>query len=272
MHNFLFSIFYFLRSSRRGLSLVELLLFAGIFSAVMIGFITIMVAVIRVQSRQSAAVEVNQQSQFLLQQFQYYIERSSLVEMPQDASLDTLTLRMREAPEDPTVIRLSGGVVYIKKGAAPEEQFTTTKVTVSNLAFTRRANPPGRDSVNLSFTMEYNTLNITSGFVQFLQTSVARVSAATFDSNVVPSSTATYKLGTSGNIWSSVNDIIYFNGVNAGIGVTPNAKFQVAGGDIFIDNSAYGLVLRDSSGKCWRIQPDVNGVLLTATTTSYGCP
>lgn len=272
MPKFLLSTFYVLRSGRRGLSLIELLVFAGIFSIVMIGFITVMVAVIRVQSRQSAAAEVNQQSQFLLQQFQYYIERSSLVDVPQDVSTSTLALRMGSASEDPTVIRLSGGVVYIKRGGAPEEQLTSSRVTVSNLAFTKRSNPPGKDSVNIIFAMEYNTQNLARRFTQALQTSVARVSAATFDSDVYPSSTATYKLGTGAKSWTTVNDVINFSGTNVGIGVTPNAKLQVSGGDIYIDDTNYGLVLRDSLGKCWRIRPSIVGALIAATTTAYGCP
>ncbi len=57
------------------------------------------------------------------------------------------------------------------------------------------------------------------------------VDAATFDSNLIPSSTATYKLGASGQIWTSVNDIIYFSGSNVGIGVSsPGQTLEVNGG------------------------------------------
>ena len=55
-----------------------------------------------------------------------------------------------------------------------------------------------------------------------LQTSVARVSAATFDSNIIPSSTAAYSLGTTALTWSSINQTIYFSGSNVGIGTTNN--------------------------------------------------
>ena len=57
------------------------------------------------------------------------------------------------------------------------------------------------------------------------------VDAATFDSNLIPSSTATYKLGASGQVWTSVNDIIYFSGSNVGIGVSsPGQTLEVNGG------------------------------------------
>lgn len=277
MRNSLLSTFHFLRSNRRGLSLIELLIFAGIFSVIMVGFITIMVAVIRVQSRQSAAAEVNQQSQFLLQQLQYYIERSSLVETPQDTSTSTLTLRMCASSEDPTVLRLASGIVYIKKGAAAEEQLTTDKVTVSSLVFQKRSNPPGHDSVNINFTMAYNTPNITQSFVQALQTSVARVSAATFDSNVSPSSTNAYVIGTSAMRWQSINGVIYFSNAdppNVGVSdgtFTPAARFQVRNGNIYIDTAGNGLVMKDpSTGYCWTYKPTtVTGALNISSST---CP
>jgi len=55
--------------------------------------------------------------------------------------------------------------------------------------------------------------------------------AATFDSNVIPSSTATYSLGASGQTWSSINGVLYFSGANVGINTsTPTQALEVNGG------------------------------------------
>lgn len=254
---------------RAGFSIIELLIFSAIFTVIMIAFITMLVSVVRVGARQSAAAEVNQQSQFVLQQLQYYIERSSLVEIPQDQATTTLKLRMGASSEDPTIINLAGGVLYVDEGEGPAA-LTSSKVTVSNLSFIKRSNPPGKDSVQIYFTLEFNTPNITQQFVRSLDTAIARVSAANFDSNVVPSSTATYKLGVTGSIWSSVNDIINFSGANVGIGVTnPAHKLQVNGGSIYIDSNSYGLILVDSGGVCWTFKTNTAGSL---TSTSSTCP
>ncbi len=131
----LFSTFYFLfsRRSRRGFSALETLIFVVIFTIIMLVFVTILVTVLRVQSRQGAVAEVNQQSQFLLQQIQYYVERSSLVQLDQDVATTTLKLRMAASSEDPTYIYLSSGAVYLKQtdsGAA--QALTTSKVNVSS--------------------------------------------------------------------------------------------------------------------------------------------
>jgi hypothetical protein len=118
--------------------------------------------------------------------------------------------------------------------------------------------------------MSYNTpTNTQQFFSQSFQTAVTQVSAATFDSNILPSSTATYSLGTSGNIWNSVNNVIYFNGSNVGIGTNaPQAALDVSGGNIFVDTIGNGIKLRDPSGNCWLVTPNSSGTLQTA---SVGC-
>ena len=57
---------------------------------------------------------------------------------------------------------------------------------------------------------------------------------------------------------------------NVGIGATtPGAKLEVSGGDIFVNNSANGVILKAPNGGCWRITVDNSGNL---TTTSVSCP
>ncbi|MDE2019849.1 MAG: type II secretion system protein, partial [Patescibacteria group bacterium] len=59
----------------QGFTLIELLLAIGIFSIVVVSFITIFLVITRVQVRQASLAEVNGQSQYLLQELQYYIGR-----------------------------------------------------------------------------------------------------------------------------------------------------------------------------------------------------
>jgi type II secretory pathway pseudopilin PulG len=264
-------------SRRAGFTLIELLIFAAIFSFVVVSFITIYLTVTNIQLRESSQAEVNGQSQFLLQQVQYYVERSSLVDMPADAPTSTLKLYLGVNSQDPMFMTLASGTVYLQQTATGTLQaLTSNKVAVSNLTFTRHANPPGHDSVGVAFSMAFNTTNLGQIFSQALQTSVTRVSAATFDSNLVPSSTATYNVGVSGQTWSSINQVINFSGSNVGIGVSPIAPLEVAGGNVRVDNgdiavvsNTNGIILKDPSNVCWRIKVNASGTLVTA---SVGCP
>jgi len=218
--------------SRRGFTIFELIIFAAVLSLIVVAFLTILVSVTRVHVRQSAAAEVNQQSQFLLQTIQYHVEQSSIIELDENAATSTLKLRMSASSSDPTYIYLSANVMYLKQtdgGAA--QPLTSNKVTVSNLSFTKRAHARAADSVSVNFTIAYNTQNVGEQFSQTLNTAVARVNAATFDSNLIPSSTATYDVGVTSQVWRSINNALYFSGSNVGVGISsPGQTLEVNGG------------------------------------------
>jgi hypothetical protein len=61
-------------------------------------------------------------------------------------------------------------------------------------------------------------------------------------------------------------------GVNGNVGVgvtTPTAKFQVNGGDAYVDTIGKGVVLRSPNGSCFRITVSDAGAL---SATPVGCP
>jgi streptogramin lyase/type II secretory pathway pseudopilin PulG len=159
---------------KKGFSIIELLIYTAVFSIVVITFITVFVVIIRIQNSQSASAEVETQSQYVLQQMQYNIEQASLIDMPLDTPSTTLTLRMSSSSTDPTQITLSGGTLYLQQTASGDPQaLTSGQVIVSNLSFTRHDYNNANDSVNISFTISYNTANPQQAFSQIVRTSVA---------------------------------------------------------------------------------------------------
>lgn len=223
--------------TRAAFTLLELLIFLGIFTAIIVSFMGVLVVVNRVQVRQSSSIEVAQQSQFLLQAIQYNVERSSLVEMTTDLATSTLKLRVSSSTADPTYIYLTSGRVYLKEtDAGAPQPLTSTRVNVTSLTFTKRANVPSKDSVAVSFTVEYVTNNLQQRASQSFATAIARVSAATFDSNVVPATNNLYKIGSIAGDWQSINSTIYFGGAgNAYVGIgpglsSPQQRLEIDGG------------------------------------------
>jgi hypothetical protein len=210
---------------------------------------------------------VQEESAALLQQLQYNVQNASLINIPIDISTSTLSLRMSSSSTDPTTVTVNAsGTVYIKQGNGTTTPLTSSHVKVTNLSFVRHTNPPSHDTVSISFTMLYNTTNLQQFFSQSFQTAVTQVSAATFDSSLLPSSTATYSIGVSGNIWNSINGVIYFSGSNVGVGSSsPQAALDVSGGNIYVDTVGRGLKLRDPSGNCWLVTPNASGTLLTSS-------
>jgi len=263
---------------RKGFTLIELLIFAGVFAFVVVAFITILITVLNVQSKEGSQAEVNSQSQYVLQTVQYYVERASLIDMPLETPTTTLKLYLGINAQDPTYMTVQNGMLYVQQTATGTPvALTSSRVVLSNMTFTRHANPPGHDVVSVAFTISYSTTNPTQLFSQALQTTVARVDAATFDSNLLPSSTATYNLGVSGQVWNSINQVLYFSGSNVGIGGVPaSAVFElitgnvrVDSGDVVVVNSANGIVLTSPGGTCYRIKINNGG---TFSTSTVGCP
>lgn len=258
--------------NRQGFTLLELIVFVAIFSFTIVGFISILVSITKVQVKQGAAAEVSQQSQYVLQTLQYYVERSSLIESDANTASSSIRLRMTATAEDPTLIFASGTTVYVKVGDGESLPLTSTRVAVSNMSFIKKSSSPAKDSVSLSFTISYNTENIQQQFSQAFSTAIMRVNAATFDSNINPNAGGTLILGDSSNYWKSINGTIYFNGQNVGIATgvtTPNSRLQVAGGDVYISNPGSGVILTSPGGTCYRVSVTNGGV---ATTTSLACP
>lgn len=257
--------------SLSGFTLLEIIIFTGIFTIVVVAFLGVLVSVTRVQVRQLAETEVNTQSQFLLQTIQYYVERSAAVDISADTAVSTLTLRMSSSSEDPTTIRLSGTTAEFRETSGGTWQpLTSDSVEVTNLSFVKRTNAPGKDTVSVNFTIRYATDNIQRRFTQSLVSAVARVSAATFDSSVNPSAAGSLDLGATSGDWRSVNNTLFFSGANVGVGIaSPAAKFQVSGGDIYIDTAARGVIMRSANGTCWRTTTTNAGALSTAAVT---CP
>lgn len=219
---------------KRGFTLIEMLIATGIFAVIVIGFIGILTTVTQVQVQSSASTAVNQESQFLLQKLQYYIETASVIDIPAATPTSTLKFDVASSSLDPSYITLASGTVYLQQSAGGALQpLTSNRVSVSNLSFTRHANSPGHDAVSISYTLSYNTSNIAQMFSQLFQTSIAQVSAATFDTGVYPSANGTEPLGNSTYQWSSINGIINFSGNNVGIGsgdVSPAQQLEVDGG------------------------------------------
>lgn len=258
-------------NSRRGFTILEIVIFVGIFSIVIVGFLTVFVAVSQIQVRQAASAEVASQSQFLLQIIQYYVERSSAIDIPADVGVEQLVLRMPAPAEDPLYIFREDDRIVLDYGTS-SRALTSNKVKITNITFTKRANLPGHDSVAVAFTVEYNSENLKQKAVQIVRTAIVRVSAATFDSNVNSGSPTTYSLGTASGEWRSINGTVYFSGSNVGIGIAaPATALQLAGGDMYLSSSSAGIILKASNGTtCLKLTASTTaGVLLTA---SVACP
>lgn len=94
-------------------------------------------------------------------------------------------------------------------------------------------------------------------FLVFAAASAAWVTAATFDSDIVPVSGSSIRLGINPGDISSINNTVFFSGSNVGIATsTPTQRLQIEGGGIRFTNPPVRPACDASTrGTIWVSQP-----------------
>lgn len=158
---------------QNGFTLFEVLIFTALFTGVAIVCATVLVTVLRVNARQSAAAEVNQQVQFLLTTVERAVEEATSIDNATGGSL--LKTHLSDAAREPTLITVSGTTVTLQEGAGAAQALTSTKVDVSALTFTKRVNVNARDVVSVAFTMSYRSSSSPQQYTRTVRTSVQKM-------------------------------------------------------------------------------------------------
>jgi len=196
-----------------GFSLIELLVYIAILSVV-IGFIvTIFITTTKIGVKETSSTEVTSQINYVSQTIQRLVREASVIDIPVGTNTSTLKLRTSSSITDPTCIYLSTGTIKIAQGAFPSgsenctstsTNLTSSKVVVDSLTFTKLTSYPGHDSMAFEIQMSLNTSSTENRSTKVLKSSIARVSAATFDSSLLPGSANTYDVGQSGSYWRRI--------------------------------------------------------------------
>lgn len=207
--------FNFLRrkGSQTGFTLVELLIYTAIF-IVAAGLLTsVLVITTRIENTEIVSTQVGQELNLVLDNVQRLVRDASLVEKvyegTDEASACTtfcsLKLRMKDSALDPTVIRSTATAVYLKQGAGAETTLTSNHVVINNLKFTKFDIQGGHATVQVDATLTYNSTSPALQISKTLRSAVGRVSAATFDSDLLPDSTAANRsVGASATSWKNL--------------------------------------------------------------------
>lgn len=216
---------FVLRHSR-GFSMLELIIYLGIFSVVSGFLIGILTTVTGINQRASANSEVASQVNFVSQIVQRLVRDSSFVDLAEGVTTSTLRLRVKDVAKDPTIISLSNNVLYLQEGASAASPITSAKVLVESAAFQKVVSPDGHDTVSMVVAITYNSTNLRARVTRTLTSAIARVSAATFDSDVVPGGSYNFNLGQGGAPWKKAiladgdaNNPSYTFGSDQGVGL-----------------------------------------------------
>ena len=211
---------------KKGFTVMELLIYVAILVVVMGFFVGILSTSLKVELSESSSNEVANQLNFVTQNIQRLIRESSAVAVgnssPCSSMADSdsaigspfpcLKLRMKDSSvsgQDPIYIWMDSltGIVKKQSGTgATTEDLSTDKVKdpLNSLSFTKFSNYPGKDIIEINLTLNYNTNNAQAKTKKSITTSTGRVSAATFDSSLVPGSSASLDLGLGNQFWKNL--------------------------------------------------------------------
>ena len=144
----------------KGFTLIELLIYITIFTIILTAFMAVFLQVLRIQSRQAAATEVINQSQFLMQRIQQLVRESNGINMTAGVSTSTLTLTFANSSLNPTVVRLDNAVIKLRQGIGTELDLSSSKVFIDELRFTKYNLPllngnPNKGLVSIEIKISY---------------------------------------------------------------------------------------------------------------------
>lgn len=267
-------------SAKRGFSLLEAILYLGIFSIVGTMFIAILTNITKIGTSQSSSNELISQINSATQTINRLIKQSSAIDISASTTTTNIKLRMKNSAIDPTCIYVASGTIKLAQGPNPSQpqnckttalDLTTSKVIVDKLEFSKTTFYPGHDEIFFTLQMTYNSQNVGARISRIIRTAVSRVAAATFDDNLLPGTSDSYDMGISNSKWRSINGLIYFSGNNVGVGIqNPAARFQVSGGNIYASDAGGGLIAKSPNGSlCATIGINNSGVV---TATAITCP
>ncbi len=237
-----------------GFTLVELLLYVGIFTILAIAFSGILITFTRVNISQVARNEVASQINFVMQSIQLMVSNASAVVVRSatdgidvgnnwdeiDSALGQphkyLVIKTKEENNNnsdgssPIVIYQEGGIVKVRKGRGAAQtiaDLTNDNVTTGNLTFVKFVNYPGRDLVEIDLSLSYNSSNPQQQTSRKLVLGVGRAIAATFDTSLLPGASGSIDVGQSTQRWRDG----YFSGT---LNVSGSSFLATSGGSVTI--------------------------------------
>lgn len=266
-----------IKNNVSGFTLIELLIYAAIFSISAVFLVNILTSVTQTQIRQTSTNEVTQQISFVSNNIQRMVREASLIENDAGVASSTIRLRTNASSTDPTLIYLdqTASAIMLKQGSNQPIQLTNDKVTVGTFSATKFENPGGNAIVQIDLALSTNTAIDRAKVTKFWQGAITRISAATFDSDLLPNSSNVLNLGGSGSTWK---DGYFAGGVNIigklGVGTQPSDISGLStgikvNGDISFMSTGTGVILKSPGGTCYRLSVANDGSLSTASAT---CP
>jgi type II secretory pathway pseudopilin PulG len=208
----------------KGFTLIETLIYVGIFSVVALSLTGILWNTLRVNSNQQAANEVDENLRYIMSVLGEKVRSSTVVD-----TATSSTLVLKNASYEDITFSVTGDVLYLQEGSGASVALTSNKVKVDSLNFTKIEMAGAKDGVRVDITLSYNSDKAELAFSKNLISSINRVAAITFDSDLLPDTNNLYSIGADNPRWKNG----YFSG---DLYVTGNETLT---GNLAVDTSVF---------------------------------
>lgn len=252
-------------------------MYCVIFAVSAIFLTSILTVATKSQLRQISQQSVNEQLSFVSATIQRLVREASVIENDAGISSSALVLRMASSSRDKSFIYASGTALYLEEGSqAPKTgialPLTNDKVALKDFLITKYEVPGGLAVVNADVTLDYQSPNPQARFSKSLRSAIGRVSAATFDSSLLPNANNSFDFGSSALQWNNAffSGNVTMGGVTMfGSAITSGFK-AISSGNLGFSSSSVGVVLMAPNGtSCYRLGVSNSGAF---STTSVACP
>ncbi len=156
---------------QKGETLIELLLYIGFLSMLLVVFLQVFTSVLDVQSESQSTSSVEQDGKYLIQRLTYDIQRSTSIQNPVSVGGSSSTLQLNIGGNIFTYTLLNNNLV-LTNNLDTNAQLNSYDASVSALLFTRIGNPGGKNVIQVLFTLAGKTQRISSTEVRSFQTTI----------------------------------------------------------------------------------------------------
>lgn len=153
---------YSLIKQQRGITLVELLLYMGIFSILLMVLVELFGTIVNVNLEAQSTSAVSQDGRFILNRITYDVRQAKTFTQPASAGASGTVLQFTTSGGTTYKYWLSGNNLMLDNltvSPNTSDQLNSVGTTVSNLSFTRvqTTGTSGKNTITVSFTLTSTT-------------------------------------------------------------------------------------------------------------------
>ena len=151
----------YLKEKNQGFTLVELLLYMGIFSILLVALFQLFTSIIDTQIESQSSSSVFLDGQYILNRSRYDIQRAKSIITPSSQGEQGTTTKLSIENTTYTYSLVDGNLALTNDVASTTGQLNSADTTVSNLNFTRLSDTQGKNSDTLTIS-----LSLTSNIIK----------------------------------------------------------------------------------------------------------